>query len=480
MCTGSTFKALVTALCLLLVLAAGTPTAAKETEASKKVHAALRKLAREQPDRTVPVIVQMRREGALGKSNVAKGARKLRDFPFISAHIVELPAQAAMVLAAHPDVKFLSPDVPLRLATFDTIKTVYQAALGVTDTFWTCCAAGEGQGAGVGVAVLDSGVADHPDLVGRLHHVSLPDMPLGTADENGHGTHVAGIIAGKNALGTFAGVAPRATVYNIRTANAEGQSREGDLIKGLEWIYYNHRQHNIRVVNISAQSTIAQSYQSSALAAAVEALWFEGIVVVVSAGNNGAVPDAMHYAPSNDPFVITVGALSDQATANRSDDVVMDWSSRGLTQEGYAKPEVLAPGHRIVAPLAPGSRLAQELPDRVVNGTYISLSGTSMAAPVIAGLAANLLSYRPDLTPDQVKWLIQNFTYGATTPGAADARAIWTYLQDHPTSQIPAANQGLVPNAKADGSGSSDPFDDNVFWENVFWENAFWENIRTQ
>ena len=155
--------------------------------------------------------------------------------------------------------------------------------------------------------------------------------------------------------------------------------------------------YGVRVVNLSLASSLALPYRVDPLDAAVEAAWLRGIVVVAAAGNRGSDPGAVDRAPANDPFVITVGAVYDRATKDTEDDTLAPWSSRGITQDGVAKPDLLAPGAHIAAPLAPESDFAALCPSCVVDGRYFRVGGTSMAAPIVAGIAADLLSVPPDV-----------------------------------------------------------------------------------
>ena len=158
------------------------------------------------------------------------------------------------------------------------------------------------------------------------------------------------------------------------------------------------------MLNLSLESTVAESYRTDPLDAAVEAAWFKGIVVVAAAGNRGTDADSVDYAPGNDPYAISVGAVDDQGTKQVKDDLRADWSSRGTTQDGYAKPDLYAPGSRMVSNLAPGSDFASMCPDCVSgDGQYIRAGGTSMSAPVVAGVVAALLEEHPAWTPDEVK-----------------------------------------------------------------------------
>ena len=160
------------------------------------------------------------------------------------------------------------------------------------------------------------------------------------------------------------------------------------------------------MVNLSLSSTVAESYKTDPLDAAVEAAWFSGIVVVAAAGNEGVAPDAVSYAPGNDPYVISVGALDDRGSTYLYDDQLASWSSRGVTQDGVQKPEVLAPGNRLVAPLAPNSDFERMCRKCMISHSYFRVSGTSMASGVVSGVAALVIEKNPGMTPNQVKGAI--------------------------------------------------------------------------
>ena len=281
-------------------------------------------------------------------------------------------------------------------------------------------------GRGVTVAVLDSGVAADPDLVSPanriLASVNFADQRL-VADPGGHGTHVAGIIAGNGtrSAGEFVGVAPEANIVDVRVLSSHGSGRISSVIRGIEWVLANRVTYNIRVINLSFGAPPPTSYRTDPLSAAVEIAWRRGLVVVAAAGNTGPARDTV-ASPGIDPYVITVGAADDRGTASPRDDTLAAFSSWG-TADSNAKPDLVAPGRRIISIRVQGSALDSLFPDRVVvahNGsTYLRLSGTSMATPVVAGAAALVLQGRPSLTPDQVKALL----VGTTQPFGQDTGA---------------------------------------------------------
>ncbi|MEJ2750485.1 MAG: S8 family serine peptidase, partial [Anaerolineae bacterium] len=233
------------------------------------------------------------------------------------------------------------------------------------------------QGQDVTVAVVDSGIADHADLTDGagnsriLTHVQFMTDAGSPDDLYGHGTHVAGSIAGNGLQsdGVYMGVAPKANLVDVKVINDHGAGYTSDVVAGIQWIYENHEAYNIRVVNLSLNSAVVESYDKSPLDAALEILWFNGMTVVVSAGNNGSSADGYLYAPANDPFFISVGATDDQGTADTSDDILASFSAHGNTQGGFAKPDVLTPGTDIISLLASDdSNLLLEHPDHVVDG----------------------------------------------------------------------------------------------------------------
>ena len=267
-------------------------------------------------------------------------------------------------------------------------------------------------GKGITVAVIDSGVADHPDLAGRI--VARVDLTGegSNGDPGGHGTHVAGLIAGDGAAskGRFTGVAPQANIASVRVIDATGHAKLSTIFAGLQWVLRNRSTYHIRIANLSFGGAALSSYQNDLLASAVEMLDFSGLTVVVSAGNDGRLGTSTVTTPATDPFVITAGADDTNGTPGLRDDSVAKWSSRGPTAfDGIAKPDLIAPGRRIVGLRAAGSTLDTLYPNLQVtakgskSAQYFMLSGTSMAAAIVSGVAALYLERRPSATPREVK-----------------------------------------------------------------------------
>ncbi len=398
----------VLAIALLLVAASGHASLATPDN----VHPAIYDWARSHPGDPVPVVVRAKGDTAAAVHVIeSAGGRAGRQFSIVSAVEAELPAASIASVAASPAVAFLSLDAPVE--STDTVKvdtkalsTTYPISVNANDP-WS-----KGYtGAGVTVAVVDTGVSpkDRADFIAPdgstrvVAEVAVNPSASGTRDGFGHGTHVAGIVGGFKPKGKYVGIAPEASFINVKVADDTGLSTIADAIAGLQWVYENQAQYNIRVVNLSLHSSVPESYRSSPLDAAVEALWFKGVFVVVAAGNLGGAPDAVFYPPANDPFVMTVGAIDDKATTNYGDDVPTPWSSYGTTQDGFAKPELLTPGRSIVSTIDPGSYLYAAYPAKIVDTNYFSLSGTSMAAGVMSGVAALVLERHPDWKPGELK-----------------------------------------------------------------------------
>jgi serine protease AprX len=307
-------------------------------------------------------------------------------------------------------------------------------------------------GRGVGVAVIDSGIsASSDDLLydaaGRpsaavVHFkdftrdensgVWTPDLP---SDDFGHGTHVAGIIRGSgyDSNGRRRGIAPRSTLIGLKVLDRDGHGHISDVIAAIDYAISLKKQYNLRVINLSVGAGVLESYRVDPLAQAARRAVDAGIVVVAAAGNLGRNSDGnIQYggitAPGNAPWVITVGASSHQGTAARGDDSIADFSSRGPTWIDFgAKPDLIAPGVGIESTADPHSTLYNELANYRLDGTretpfqpYLSLSGTSMAAPVVAGAIALMLEANPALTPNAVKAILE---FTAQSRGSESALA---------------------------------------------------------
>jgi serine protease AprX len=281
------------------------------------------------------------------------------------------------------------------------------------------------RGAGIGIAILDSGISAHEALDSRvLAHVNLvADDPGRVGDDFGHGTHVAGIAAGNRtaALEVTAafsgGSAPSANLVDVRVLGPNGSGRTSDVIAGLEWAVDNRDAYNIRVINLSLGHPVTEPSRTDPLCQAVERAVAAGITVVVSAGNHGRTSDGAPVlggitSPGNSPAALTVGAIDTKGTLDASDDVVAAYSSKGPAPfDVVVKPDVVAPGTRLVSLEAPRSYISASYPQWHIAGrgrnAYLRLSGTSMATAAVSGGVALLLNAAPSLTPAQVKAVLQ-------------------------------------------------------------------------
>jgi subtilisin family serine protease len=350
-------------------------------------------------------------------------------------------------------------------------------------------------GQGVTVAVVDSGVSDHMDLHQNATSPSealnsnsrvIQNLVFGNltspSDEYVHGSHVAGIIGGNGVAsnGKYKGIAPGVNLINIRVSNNQGLTYTSDLLAGLQWIFTNKDVYNIRVVNLSINSTMPESYLQSPLDAAVEILWFNGIVVVVAAGNNGTAdgPSTV-YPPANDPFVITVGAQEDLGTVSMSDDSVAAFSAYSTTADGFAKPDLIAPGRNLISLLASTNATGYtgHIKHRV-DASYFRMSGTSMAAPVVTGVIALLLQDEPGLNPDQVKYRLMataNQSWTGYNLAKAGAGTVDAYAAVSGTTTN-SANQGIMPSQLLT-TGANGIALNSVGWNSVGWNSVGWNSV---
>jgi serine protease AprX len=366
-------------------------------------------------------------------------------------------------------------------------------------------------GNGVTVAVLDSGVAADADLIEPenriLASVNFADQRL-ASDPGGHGTHIAGIIAGNGSRsgGEFIGIAPQANIVDVRVLGNTGSGRISSVVRGIEWVLAHRAVYNIRVINLSFGAPASLSYRADPMSAAVEIAWRRGLVVVAASGNGGPERDTV-VTPGIDPYAITVGATDDRGTNSRRDDALA-WFSAWGSADSNAKPDLVAPGRRLVSLRVPGSTLDTLFPDRVVaaqNGsTYFRLTGTSMATGVVSGAAALLLEHRPDLTPNQVKALLVGTTqpYGedcgealpdpiADGSGLLDvfaaAREAAPNCALQPVNGLACANNALRP---ADGFARAlypvlygsplhwkDPTLGGIDWQALTWDSVAWDSV---
>jgi serine protease AprX len=333
-------------------------------------------------------------------------------------------------------------------------------------------------GAGVTIAILDTGISAHPALTGKvIANVSKVAGDPSPNDAHGHGTHIAGIIAGNNTASKYVtslyrgGIAPDVKLVNVRVLGANGTGWTSDVIDGIEWVIENRDKYKIRAINLSLGHPVTEPSTTDPLCIAVAKATAAGIVVIASAGNAGKDENGTPIlggisSPGNSPFAITVGAVNTRGTVSRSDDIMTTYSSRGPTKFEHAvKPDVVAPGNKVVSLETSGSYLQRNYAQFHMAGTrtnaYMHLSGTSMSAAIVTGGAALLMQAHPNLSPEQLKIALQTgATYmkdGGLLAGGAGSVNFWT-------SRKMAAN-GLGNLLSTVVGGALTPAGGLVFWD---------------
>ena len=365
--------------------------------------------------------------------------------------VLEATAKQIEALRNEPSIAHLSGD--LAVADFMTVST--QATLadktraGKSGGLLGLGGISGVTGQGVVVAVLDSGIYAHKALNGKI--LASVSMIAGETpnDDYGHGTHVAGIITG---TGSYAagvttqysgGIAPGAQLVNVRVLGDDGVGTTSDVIAGIDWVIAHKAQYNIKLMNLSLGHAVTEPMIYDPLCAAVKRAYDAGIIVIAAAGNAGKMPDGTPVlggiaSPGNSPYAITVGATNTWGTPGRDDDSVTTYSSRGPTKwDGFAKPDVAAPGNKIISLEAANSYIVNHYPTEHIAGSgnngYLRLSGTSMSAPMVTGAAALLLQAQPRMTEEQLKFVLQSGSTYLTSGGVLAAGAgnvnFWTARQ---------------------------------------------------
>jgi serine protease AprX len=340
--------------------------------------------------------------------------------------VARVPANRLVGLRASSAVRAAAPDAALHVSSDDSDVRAATASAVVRNASGAQPLLDQGEtGSGVAIALVDTGVQTVAGLdggqviAGPDFSEEARDRELKNRDAFGHGTHLAGTIVGNDPTTGFSGVAPGAKLISVKVADSDGSTSLLRVLSGLDWVrkHKEDRGARIRIVNLSlGVDSEDDSYVRDPLSYAAETLWKMGIVVVAAAGNNGAATAQLDF-PAADPYVVAVGALDTQGTDDNADDTVADFSSRSLKRA----PDVVAPGTGIVSLRVPGSALDREFPAARVGERYFRGSGTSQATAVVSGVAALLLSQRPELGPDQVKALLTSGASAVPVPGATGA-----------------------------------------------------------
>jgi serine protease AprX len=519
---------------LVLVVLPVTALSASAKGGNQKIAPPLLAQMAANPLQRVPVIVQMNTGASpfAGAVNVAlaqqavailqSNGQSVGALPIIQGAAGYATAAGIQAMSLLPQVAAIDQDAVVRprrpagpgpASPASRLTSLYPLEVKATHVWQQ-----GGSGRGVTVAVLDSGVAPTADLpTGRVlasvgfagaHNAQQPDR-------GGHGTHIAGTIAGNGAYsaGQFVGMAPQANIIDVQVLDTNGNGRYSSILRGIEWVLAHQSQFNIRVINLSfGAPTQGASYKTDPLAAGVEIAWKHGLVVVTAAGNGGPSGGTVE-SPAIDPYVIAVGSTDDQATLTLADDTLGWWSAWGTPAQSTARPDVLASGRRIVSNRVPGSTLDAMFPDHLVtanNGaTYMRLTGTSMSTAVVSGAAALLLEQQPSLKPDQVKKILtataQSFGQGGLPAGAGagliDAFATTNSLNRGSANQGQRLADGVARTLYSVAYGQPLvwknltylgtnwlPFTwltlpwnqdgwNNIAWDNIAWDNIAWDNI---
>jgi serine protease AprX len=459
---------------VVAALALAAPLGASASEGKGKgegkptyVTAGLLKLADSSPGSKVRVIVQST-EGSSKAENYAKlhGQVKKR-LEAANGAAVELSAGQLKQLAKQPGLT-ITPDNAVALNGFSSNQLwPYQQGFA---NLW-----GLASFSMPAIAIVDSGIQNRLDFMGRIRaSVKLSSSSADSyGDGRGHGTMVAGIAAGS--IAGLAGAAPSAPLVDVDVVDDKGMAYVSDVIAGIDWIIANKSRYGIRVANLSL-SAPAGSIRNNPLNDAVERLWFNGVVVVASAGNYGVngQKTTVRTSPANDPFVITVGAADVGSSSGLWDDSMAPWSAYGYTADGFRKPDLAASGRYMVGPVPSGSTLASERPGNVVSTGYMRLSGTSFSAPVVAGAAAQLIARHPDWTPDRVKGaLLATARSIGSNRGAAGFGEVNVSAAANVTNP-PNPNAGLNRFLVGDPAGGSTPVFDDAAWAETARTNAAW------
>jgi serine protease AprX len=495
--------ALLLALAVMaLALAAGASTNTVAAAGPKKadVPKDLKDKAKDNPDATIPVIIQTSDpsqvgslDAAVGKAQKkhpggAKGVKK--DFTSLSTVSADVTGDQLDELSSDPSVTAISEDAPVRATGYGNSQS-WAATVG---TQWGPAPRGAKYPT---IAIVDSGVQGRDDFGGRLVK-SLDFTPDGAdnggggGDGFGHGTLVAGLAIGGSSGHT--GAEPRGKVVSLDVLDNSGNGRVSDVLAACDWILQNRDKYNIQIANFSINAGSGLGIAMDPLNKAVEKLWLNGVVVVVAAGNyaqDGAA-SGVGFAPANDPFVITVGASDTNDTVTPDDDFAAPWSAWGYTQDGFAKPELAAPGRMMNGPAPKDSTMYGEFPSRKVGDGYMWMSGTSFAAPLVSGAAATILSRHPDWTPDQVKGALMasaDVPRGYSSPGAMGvgildvAGAIKADGKANPNAGLDRfvttdSSTGLKT---FDASGwsaaaTSEPAWNAASWSSASWASASWSS----
>jgi serine protease AprX len=420
--------------------------------------------------------------GAVAAKATAAGATDVASLDKLDIVTARVSADALRSLQSDSRVSFIAADAVVtasgRRERYEGSNAPPSPGLGVIDAepAWD-----HATGRGVTVVLMDTGVAEHPDLEGSvIARVDFVNDGASLLDPSGHGTFVAGLIAAHGR--TFKGVAPDAKLISLRVLDQNGMGTMHSVLAAFDWLLRNRTTMHIKVLNLSFGAPQRSSYHRELLAGVVESAWFAGITVVAAAGNDGPAPGTVSM-PGADPFVITVGSFADQGTVATNDDRESFFSSRGPTRDGFAKPDVLAPGEHIVSLRVPGTALdldeagggrRRETPADVPAGPYAKLTGTSASTAMAAGAAALVLEAHPRYSATQVKGALIE-----SGRGIAGTRTPGMDVDDALTVRPARVNAGLLPSRVLLRllAASGNVFGPGITWDGISWEGISWESV---
>jgi len=494
-------RILVLTVALLCLLAVPTVALADNEPGGKIDPSVVTVLEATGGDVAIPVMVNA--PGALDQvsATIPLGV-DVTELPLVGSVAAFLTAEEIQALGDASFVTDIVADNPVHGFGYRSTMDVTNLTIGLGDVP-PAANGGRPAGDGVTVAVLDSGVATNTDLaasriVGWKDFVNGQPAPY---DDAGHGTYVAGLIAGDGtaslplenhgyATVQFRGVAPAADIVGIKVLDEVGQGRTSTMIAGIAWAITHKDDYNIRVLNISIGGNPVSSFTRDPVDRAVEAAWRSGITVVVAAGNEGDFGSGGILSPGNDPFVITVGATDTRQTADVTDDSVAAYSSVGPTLfDEVAKPDLVAPGNRLISLRTQGSYIDTNFSGNVIPvadfaptapsetlSNYLMLSGTSTSAPVVAGAAALMLGADPSLSPDDVKVRLMD-TADPVDGATVHQQGAGTLDVDEALAATTRADGWALSAFLGDGKQFFKTGDYNK-WEKRAWEKYGWTKYK--
>lgn len=327
------------------------------------------------------------------------------NLPMISSYVLEIPKNNMTKLRDLKGVEKVEQDTE--------ITAQMNIARDTINATWNDTRSKKGKD--ITVAILDTGIYPHNDLVYNNNRIiafkDFVNNNSGAYDDNGHGTHVAGIVGGDGyeSDGKYIGIAPKCNIIGLKVLDKKGTGNISDVLAGIQWVLDYKDKYNIKIMNLSVGMEDVEG-ESAALVKGVNAAWDNNIVVVCAAGNNGPGASSI-TTPGISRKVITVGSSDDAETVTIQGDIISNYSGRGPTKDCIKKPDVVAPGSNIISCNSDLKYIPKDdtYPTKKIG--YVNKSGTSMASPVISGVIAKLLSDYPDLSNRDIKIYIKYSTH---------------------------------------------------------------------